>query len=190
MARIEEDRVASLLTQGLEFYGTGDVARAFLAWNEVLELDPGNSEALDYMRDADRRSRPRGGDESGRVGSLVEEARRMLRTEGVEAAFEFLTSVPQVDGLESEAMIELLRANLFKQYRSQLGTTDQTPRVVEGRRDQLAGNLPLSTGFLLSRVDGKTPLSELVVASGMDRFEVLRAIHRMRAAGILEWGVA
>lgn len=190
MGRIEEDRVAGLLTQGLEFYGTGDVARAFLAWNEVLELDPGNSEALDYMRDADRRSRPRGGGESGRAGSLVDEARRMLRTEGSEAAFEFLSSVPQRDGLESEAMVELLRANLFKHYRLKLGTMDQVPRVVEGRRDQLAGNLPLSTGFLLSRVDGQTPLSELIVASRMDRFEVLRAIHRMRVAGILEWGGA
>ena len=59
MAQAKEEHVAKLLRQGLEFYGTGEIPRAFMLWNEALELDPGNEEARDYIRDADRRSWPR-----------------------------------------------------------------------------------------------------------------------------------
>ena len=53
----KEAKISSLLQQGLECYGTGDLARAFLLWNEVLALDRENEEALDYIRDADRRAK-------------------------------------------------------------------------------------------------------------------------------------
>ncbi len=186
MMQANEEKVASLLQQGLESYGTGDIARAFLLWNEVLELDPGNEEALDYMRDADRRSKPRGGSGEGAV-AIVEDARRLAHTENEEAALELLTSMPSGGALEADAMIELLRARLFRRYQSELGDLTQIPRVA-GKSGELQGrNLPPSAGFLLSMVDGATPLGDLMSVSGMDRFEALRSIHRMHAAGILEW---
>ena len=84
-------------------------------------------------------------------------------------------------------MIELLRAVLFRQYRDALGDLTRVPRVVGDALELQGRNLPPSAGFLLSMVDGQTPLSDLVSVSGMDRFEALRSIHRMQAAGILEW---
>ena len=84
-------------------------------------------------------------------------------------------------------MIELLRAELYRRYREALGDLGQVPRVVGDPGDLQSRNLPPSAGFLLSMVDGQTPLADLVSVSGMDRFEALRAIHRMHAAGILEW---
>jgi hypothetical protein len=186
MTQNNEDRVASLLQQGLESYGTGDVARAFLLWNEVLELDPGNEEALDYMRDADRRSKPRG-DAGGGAVAIVEDARRLAHSENEEAALELLTSMPSGGALEAEAMVELLRARLFRRYGSELGDLSQIPRVAGDGGDLQGRNLPPSAGFLLSMVDGMTPLSDLMSVSGMDRFEALRSIHRMHEAGILEW---
>ena len=187
MAESNEQKVSSLLQQGLELYGTGDVARAFLLWNEALEIDPGNEEALDYMRDADRRSKPRGGARQMGQSSLIEEARRLLRAENEEAALELLTSAPAGGSLEGEAMIELLRASLFQRYRDELGDLSQVPRMA-GETAELQGrNLPPSAGFLLSMVDGATPLADLVSVSGMDRFEALRSICRMHHAGILEW---
>jgi hypothetical protein len=187
-----EKRISGLLQQGLESYGTGDIAQAFLHWNEVLELDPGNEEALDYMRDADRRSKPR--DRSlvqTREGSLVDEARRILRVQDEEAALELLSSAPTgaSQDLECVAMSELLRARLFQRYREELGDLSQVPRLVEdGAMDLRSRNLPPTAGFLLSMIDGMTPLSDLVSVSGMDRFEALRSLHRMLEAGIVEWG--
>jgi hypothetical protein len=164
-----EEKMSGLLQQGLELYGTGDVARAFLLWNEVLEIDPGNEEALDYMRDADRRLKPRGESMESSPTSLVEDARPLLGC------------------LENEAMIELLRAGLFTRYRRELGEMRQVPRVVGDASHVQSRNLPPSAGFLLSMVDGMTPISDLISVSGMDRFEAVRSICQMHDAGILEW---
>jgi hypothetical protein len=187
----KEKKVATLLQQGLELYGTGDVARAFLTWGEALELDPGNEEALDYMRDADRRTKPRGGSIEQRGVSIIDDARRLLRSEDSEAALELLSSAPGEGSLESEAMIELLRANLFQRYRRELGDLGQIARLVEGASKEIQSrNLPSSAGFLLSMIDGATALGDLVSVSGMDRFEALRALSRMHQAGIVTWGDA
>ena len=186
MARADEDRVASLLQQGLESYGTGDVAGAFRCWNEALELEPGNEEALDYMRDADRRSKPRGGSADGGL-RILEDARRMVQAEGEEAGLDLLMNAPATGRLEIEAMIELLRARLFHRYLEQFGDLSQVPRIASDRRDLRERNLPPAAGFLLSMIDGLTPLGDLVTVSGMDRFETLRSVHRMHQAGILEW---
>jgi hypothetical protein len=188
MSESSEQKVSSLLQQGLELYGTGDVARAFLLWSEALELDPGNEEALDYMRDADRREKPRGGNIEIGARSLVDDARRLLRSEDEEAALELLTSAPASGGLEHEAMIELLRARLFQRYRVRLGDLSKVPSVIPaGKNDLKSRNLPSNVGFLLSMIDGETSLSDLISVSGMDRFEALRAVWRMHEAGIVTW---
>lgn len=187
MTDANEKKVSSLLQQGLELYGTGEVAEAFLLWNEVLEIDPGNEEALDYIRDADRRSKPRGERSAAAGVSFVEDARRLLRGADEEAALELLVSAPAGGCLESEAMIELLRARLYRRYRSELGDLAQRPRMVGEGGDLRGRNLPTSAGFLLSMVDGMTTVADLVSVSGMDRFEALRSIYRMHEAGILEW---
>ncbi|MBJ21656.1 MAG: hypothetical protein GY910_11185 [bacterium] len=187
MTEANVHKVASLLQQGLELYGTGDIARAFLLWNEALEIDPGNEEALDYMRDADRRSKPRGQSHEAGEASIVEAARRLLRAEGGEAAHELLTNAPAGGSLEAEAMTELLRAHLFRLYHADLRSLTQIPRLVGEVGDLQDRNLPPSAGFLLSMVDGVTALADLISVSGMDRFETLRSIYRMHEAGILEW---
>lgn len=188
MSEASELKVSSLLQQGLELYGTGDVARAFLLWSEALELDPGNEEALDYMRDADRRAKPRGVSAEIGTPSIVEDARRLLRSDDDEAALELLINAPATGSLECEAMIELLRARLFQRYRAELGDLSQVPHVVAGENNDLQSrNLPSNVGFLLSMIDGATPICDLVSVSGMDRFEALRSVYRMHQAGIVTW---
>ena len=187
MTQAKETKVAQLLQEGLELYGAGEVGRAFVLWSEVLDLDPGNEEALDYMRDADRRARPRPGEGAGAMPSIVEDARRLVHAHDEEAALELLQSAPAGGSVESEAMIELLRAKLFQKYQAAIGTLDCVPRT-SGDASSIQGrNLPPSAGFLLSMVDGMTPLADLMTVSGMDRFEALRSIHRMHEAGIVEW---
>jgi len=188
MSESDAQKIASLLQQGLEFYGTGDVGRAFMAWGEVLELEPGNEEALDYMRDADRRAKPRGGNADLGQPTLVETARRLLQSGDAESAYELMSSAPTERTLEHEAMTELLRASLYGGYRAELGDLSQVPTVVSGKGTDVSGrNLPPNVGFLLSMIDGATSLADLISVSGMDRFESLRAISRMHAAGFITW---
>ncbi|MBW1885084.1 MAG: hypothetical protein JRJ58_16245 [Deltaproteobacteria bacterium] len=181
-------KVSSLLQQGLELYGKDDIASAFLIWNEVLELDPGNEEALDYIRDADRRAKPRSGAVGVDRSPLMDETRRLMRAENVEAALELLMSAGAQREFESEAMVELLRAMLFERYQAELGDLSKVPRLAAAAQNDLCSyNLSPSAGFLISMIDGTTPLGDLVSVSGVDRFDAMRSLHGMLEAGILEW---
>ena len=188
MSESTEVKIANMLQLGLESYGAGDFSRAFLLWREVLVLDPGNEEALDYLRDADRRQKPRDNENGNVERSLCDDARSLLRAEGAESALDLMMSAKGDGGLESEAMVELLRASLFQEYLTELGDASQTPRLVGGADGDLRNrNLPSSAGFLLSMIDGETPVGDLVSLSGMDRFDAMRSLRQMFGAGILEW---
>ena len=183
-----EAKVSSLLQQGLELYGTNDLAGAFLIWGEVLELDPGNEKALDYIRDADRRVKSRGGAAGVDRSLLMDETRRLMRAESAEAALELLMSAGTQGEFECEAMVELLRALLFERYQVELGDLSKVPRLAEGAQNDLRSyNLAPSAGFLISMIDGTTPLGDLVSVSGLGRFDAMRSLHGMFEAGILEW---
>lgn len=182
----KEARVSSLLQEGLELYGAGDVAQAFLLWSEALELDPTNEEALDYIRDADRREKPRG--EGAPSASLVADARRLVRSDGPGASLEFLMAAGPSGDLEAESMIELLRADLFQLFRTEIGSLDGVPRLApDASKDLHQRNLPPSAAFMLSMIDGQTPLCDLLSLSGMDRFDAMRTLYQMRQAEIVEW---
>ena len=47
-------------------------------------------------------------------------------------------------------------------------------------------NLPAAAGFLLSAIDGRISVDELIAVSGMDPFEALRALANLLDAGIVE----
>jgi hypothetical protein len=180
------DAVAKCLREGLGCYGAGEVGRAFLLWREALELDPGNEEALAYMRDADRRSESRSGGGTG-APSIVDDARRRVHARDEEGALDLLMSAPAGRSLESEAMIELLRARLSQHYVHSLGGRRRIPRRVVGGSEREVAKLPASAGFLLSMVDGRTPLDTILDLCGMDPFDSLRAVHRMHRVGIVEF---
>ncbi len=46
----ETEQIRALLDQGLSHYGLGEVQRALAAWRQVLEMDPNNPRALEYIR--------------------------------------------------------------------------------------------------------------------------------------------
>ncbi len=66
MGKSREKRIEALLSEGLNHYGTGEVAVAIECWNQVLGLDPEHAEAQDYIRTArDNESSPGGTPDAG-----------------------------------------------------------------------------------------------------------------------------
>jgi tetratricopeptide (TPR) repeat protein len=189
MSESKEQRIARLLNEGLEHYGTGEVAEAILAWEEVLVLDPQNPDARDYVQTADRRKYPRPakqGSVSSAVKALSEEARQLTAGSRFEDALELLRSAAEADpsSLELQAALELVRSRLLREYRERVGDLDALP-VLKASADAITKfNLPSDAGFLLSLVDGSTSVAELVSLSGMDAFEALRTFW-----GLLETGI-
>lgn len=191
MVESNEQRITRLLEKGLEAYGDGDIARAILTWEEVLVLDPGNEQARDYIKTADRRSRPRPPKNPGTspaVRAIAGEARQLVADGHLDAALDLLASAAEgmPAGLEVQALLDLVRARLVVQYRAAFGDPGAIPTCASSPSDLTRYNLPSEAGFLLSMVDGSTCVADLVSLSGMDDFEALRLLHGLREAGIVE----
>lgn len=195
MSESREDRIKRLLAEGLDLYGVDEVSAAIVTWQKVLEVDPGNAEALDYMRTADRRKVPRpekGADLSSAKAALVQEARLLLRQGDCRAAFDLLD---QANGagfgdLEYEATRELARSRLYGAYRDRVGDFGQVPRLRSDAGSLTKYNLPANAGFVLSMVDGTTSLADVISLSGMDPFEALHTLDGLMDVGLVEIGAA
>ena len=181
-----------LLRKGLDAYGEDDVPEAILAWREVLELDPENVDALDFIKTADRRAHPRPEDSGGGRAAVaqlkvVAEARRLIAQQQFEESFELLQRAAEAGefNLDLEATVELVRANLFTTYRDFVGDLKGVPTLAADKNEITKYNLPSDAGFLLSLVDGVMDLESLMTVSGMDAFEALRNTKNLIDVGIV-----
>jgi tetratricopeptide (TPR) repeat protein len=193
MGESRAERISRLLSEGLDHYGEGRVEEAERIWAEVLFLDPGNEEARDYLEsletDGDSK-RPRKAKEPRRAAAqdLADDALKLMRDGHLEAALELLETLARRDAgrLELQGYLEMVRSRLLDRYRERVGGMDVVPSVRVGARELLKFNLPASTGFLLSLVDGKTSVNDLISLSGLDPFETLRMLANLLDAGVVE----
>jgi tetratricopeptide (TPR) repeat protein len=180
-----DQRIASLLAEGLELFGEDRPEQAAIRWREVLALDPEHQEARDYLESA-------GFAPSADQRESVEAARLAAHEALAEAASgDPAAALPRLraavenapDDLEVQAAYELVRAGLYARYRDEcLGR----PRVQVPAEELLQFNLPPDAGFVLSLVDGQTGVADLVTVSGMDPFDVLHVLRHLEGIGVLE----
>jgi hypothetical protein len=195
MAGASSDRnasqeIARLLAVGLDAYGMGEVSEAMIAWREVLRIDPHNQEARDYIQAADRRQNrdgPAPGEPEPASAALLREARRLAHAGEFEAALAVCGTAAEQDPAspEAHAYVDLLRSRLFKLYRARVGDLGSVPSLRVKAGDITRYNLPKDAGFVLSLVDGQTPLADVISLSGMDAFEALRVVQGLLDSGIV-----
>ena len=82
----------------LERYGSGEEVLAVQAWSQVLELDPENAEARDFIQSAHKAA----GENS--IDLIVSEARRMLAEGRYEEAHTVLRSGPKDESRVSSGL--------------------------------------------------------------------------------------
>ena len=180
MAESPAERTARLLAEGLELFGLDRVDEAVARWREVLALDPGHGEARDYLESAGYRAESE--TDLGRVAEALALAARG-EAEAALAALEDVTRRTPAD-LEAQAALDLLRARLHVQYRQRLAAGCPRPRLAP--EQWLGFDLPPEAGFLLSMLDGRTRVEELMTVAGLDPFEVLRWLTRLEQEGLVE----
>jgi hypothetical protein len=119
---------------------------------------------------------------------VLEEAVALLRRGELAEGLDLLESVAgrEPGRLDVEAFVDLARAALLRVYRQNVGNGGRVPRVRIPPDQVLKYNLPASAGFLLSLIDGRTSVDELLALSGMDPFDVLRGVSNLLDAGIVE----
>jgi hypothetical protein len=189
MTDAEQEQIDRLLRDGLDHYGIDEIAEALRLWERVLALDPDNSQALDYLGAAERRSVPRPRKNvDGDAKSALERSRDMMRRGEDAAAYDLLHSLESADkvDLEFEATVDLVRSRLYKGYLERVADMDCVPlmRADLGTLEQY--DLPPGAGFLLSAVDGDTSVADLISLSGSDVFQALHVFNGLLDAGILE----
>ncbi len=182
-------KIRALLQEGLDHYGEGRVEEAERCWGEVLFLDSDNAEARDYLQTLldegeipKRDAAPPAG-----PGDLVDDALGLMHEGHLEAALELFETVTrrESDRLDVQGYVDMVRSKLLTRYRERVGGMDAVPAVVMGGGDLMKYNLPATAGFLLSLVDGRTAVNDLVSLSGLDPFDALRTLSSLLEAGIL-----
>jgi tetratricopeptide (TPR) repeat protein len=188
MAESRQEQVARLLQAGLDHYGEGRAAEAERCWGEALFLDPDNAEARDYIETlesdgsgASQTSAP------AAVPDLADDALRLMREGHLEAALELFETLARRDEehLEVETYLEMVRSKLLERYRERVGGLEAVPAVQLDARQLMGFNLPATTGFLLSLVDGRTSVNDLISLSGLDPFDTLRTLSGLLEAGVV-----
>ncbi len=117
---------------------------------------------------------------------LLMEALDWVQQGRAEDALELVESLAEGrNGAQVAGYEELLRARLMEEYRERLPDAARLRRKLEGS-ELLSFNLPAGAGFLISMLDGETPVSDLVALSGMDPFDARRNLNRLIGAGIVE----
>jgi tetratricopeptide (TPR) repeat protein len=204
MGESETAKMERLLREGLDYFGVGDVAKAVCCWEDVLRLDPGHAEALDYLQAAGSRGEApdpetdagparaaapevASAESDSPAGSLVEEARTRLEAEDLEGALDLFRAAADLepDRIEVEGYIDAIRSQLLQTYRKRVGESGAVPELLIQPSAITRYQLPADAGFVLSQVDGETTVEQLIALSGMDAFEALRILNDLIDAGIV-----
>jgi hypothetical protein len=80
---------------------------------------------------------------------------------------------------------EISRNELQKLYTSRLGALDRVPTIAMTPRELAGLRLDVSTGFLLSRIDGLTTLREVAVTPGIAPHHALRVLSELYLEGVI-----
>jgi hypothetical protein len=182
MAESPAERTARLLAEGLQLFGQDRALEAIARWREVLALDPQHREARDYLESAGASLAPP--EERANVAHALSLAEQGDGDGAVAALRGAIARSPR--DLEAQAAFDLVRARLFAAYRAGAGSGSGRPRLKVGADQLLRFDLPPEAGFVLSMLDGRTRIEELMTVGGLDAFEVLHLLARLEKAGIVE----
>lgn len=177
--------IDALLEAGLKAYGSNDVDTAARCWRRVLELQPENAQAKDFLITAGFEplgaptsaaktdgADPRG-ELRGRVESLVKERKLEQALDELDRSRARFPDDPSIS-----RSIRLLRDRLVVEYGKILGKLDDVPCIAVSR-DVITKARPSSEELaLLKLIDGIASLGDIVRGSQLGRFETYRAFVR------------
>lgn len=190
MTESKEAIISRLMEEGLHHYGEGRMDQAAGCWREVLRLDPGHPQAEDYLRTA--------GFDDGEVelslasgeadASLLADALELFRKGEVQESLELFETLASENPrrMEIQGYFELVRSHLYKYYHEQVTDPSRVLQVKIAPEEMMRFNLPANAGFVLSMVDGRTSVNEILALSGMDPFDAVRVVGKLLEAGIVE----
>jgi tetratricopeptide (TPR) repeat protein len=89
------------------------------------------------------------------------------------------------DRLDVRGYLELVRKQLMQLWATEIGDRGRVLRLAKSTNELLKLRLRPEEGFLISQVDGRVTVDELISLSSADRFRALEMIARFLREGIL-----
>ena len=184
------EQIATLLREGLHDYGEGQVDAAVRAWARVLELDPGNADARDYIDSVGvvaEWAEPGPAEIDSVELGLLEETLSLASSGRLDDAYRLIEGGMEGQELDLEALavMELVRGRLIPVYRAAFEASGPPQLSVESS-EILKFNLPPQARGLVSLCDGSTDVADLPGASGMDDFDTLYNLKGLVDAGLVQ----
>ncbi len=213
MARADEAelKVESLLQKGLDLYGQNRVPEAIACWQRVLELDPDELRARDYLETAGDEAKlnvhaaPRPDSKvidlhaaREHLSHTVYDSNRERRVDGrqivelieskrYEEALTLLyiarKQAPQDPSVSRS--IKLVKDRLTLKYVKRVGSLDQVPAVVASESTLRGLKLDVDERELVDLIDGIASVGDIVECSRLGRFKTYRGFARFLDMGVI-----
>jgi len=206
----KEEQVQKLLEQGLYHYGIGENAVAVDLWKQVLELEPENETAREYLeielgKDWEEKlglktkpAEPEPEPEPA-IKHLEKEAEPSLEQEfnqvrdflaqgeidsALEACGRFLEK-PTSGWLTARAYYELAKMRLVKKFITALGSLGKIPYLKVNLSELVNYDLSEEEGFVLSLVNGEMSLEDILSLSPTPPFKTFHLFWKLTKEGLV-----
>jgi tetratricopeptide (TPR) repeat protein len=200
--------IQELLEKGLYFYGLGEVKKAIAIWNQVLERDPGNETAREYIEiETGRVPEPKAPEreeeeeildpgaevtenlpDASALADDFLEGQRLIQHEDWAQVIREFEAAHRFDPANSLywTHVELARAALIKSVIERAGgihagVSLKIPLTeLIGRK-----NFTQEEGFVLSLISGDITLEDVISLSPIPRFQTYQIINGLIEDGLL-----
>ena len=197
------DPILALATQqdslDLHLEESGEVHRAPpaapeedpLAWAPTEETPDAPDMFPDVGFTEEQQQTPRGPTPQFDAGQAVEPtlqmARDLLKQGELEDALQVCQQVCEAEagGADAPRFLERIQQSLLKRYWADIGDLSHVPAVKVPSHEILWQDMDHRQGFLLSRIDGMLTYEDIIDISGMDDFEVCRALVILKKDGVI-----
>lgn len=194
------NEIQELLERGLHYYGLGEIPQALSYWRRVLDQDPANRTAAEYIEIATGQTLPVGpvtasepapAEEPATFSAEFVEGQQRLFAGDWAAAVRAFEAAGRNDPDHPLYWphVELARARLIKDVIDQLDGS--WPRLAVPITQLITRkDMTQEDGFVLSLINGDLGLSDLVSLSPLPRFATYAILHRLLAEQLVVPGQA
>ena len=202
---MEQDKqVQKLLEQGLYHYGHGEIGMAVELWKQVLQIDPKNEVAREYLgielgeswseKISDKGKTPL---EKMPVYEPVKPkkmhraefslAQQHLRAGKPEAAFSLFSMLAEQEPENSAyiSFLDLSKCALVRQFLKKTGSFDKVPVLKASLSKLTELKLSEEQGFILSLINGETSIEDIVYLSPVPPFTTFSTLKYFLEKGLI-----
>ena len=182
---LKNEKILHIFESGLDSFGQGDFVAAQKMWKKVLETDPGNELAMDYIRSIEEEVPFE--DKKVIYRELLEEAIGLIGKNQFDPAYELLQMImhENPDDEKAQKFLDTTKGLLLKDYLNEVGDTGSAVTMKKSMEEIMKINLTKESAYIISMIDGNSSVDELLALSGIDRFLFMRNLTMLLRNGII-----